>query len=107
MGGEVLDDDLAGVVRVAEAHVLKVHLSPHLLRRGTLAALFRQLLGVEEVEDVAAGRSRGLHLGHALGQGAQRGGEEPHVHDEGHDDAKTYLPVHDERRAYYAHGDVA
>ena len=62
---------------------------------------------VEEVEDVVAGGGRRLHLGHALGQGAQGRGEQPHIEDEGHDDAEGDLPGHGQGGAQDAHRHIA
>ena len=49
---------------------------------------------MEKVEDVVAGGCRRLHLGHALGQGAQGRGEQPHIEDERNNDAEGDLSAH-------------
>ena len=107
VGGEILDDDLVRVVGVAEPHMVEFHLAPDVLEFSLLSSLVGQLLGMEKVEDVVAGGRRCLHLGHTLGQRAQRGGKETHIEDKGHDDTKGDLPGHRQAGAQNAHRHIA
>ena len=59
VGGKVPDDDLVGVVRIAEAHMLKVYLSADVCQYRGLFALVGQLLFLKEVKYVVA-RRRGM-----------------------------------------------
>ena len=107
MGGEVLDDDLVRVVGIGEAHVVELHLAPDVVGGGLFAGFVGHLRLLQKVEDPVPGGGRGLHLGEALSQRAQRGGEQPDVHDEGDDDAELDLPADHEGGAQHAHRHVA
>ena len=87
--------------------MVKLHLAPDVFRPGALAGLVGELLLLQEIEDVVSRGGGGLHLGHALGQGAQGGGEQPDVEDEGHDDAKGDLALHGQGGAQHTDHHIA
>ena len=87
--------------------MLELHLAADAGKDGLFGGLVRQFLLVEEVKDVVARRRGRLHLGHALGQGAQGGGEQPHIKDKGHNDAEGDLAAHGQGGAQHAHHHIA
>lgn len=87
--------------------MLELHLAADAGKDGLFGGLVRQFLLVEEVKDVVARRRGRLHLGHALGQGAQGGGEQPHIKDKGHNNAEGDLAAHGQGGAQHAHHHIA